>query len=102
VAKIGSGALLRLSNSINRDPASKHVPPQNTSRLKTRFFASHYHYKMRNKYLQSLRIDKAVAALQRGDFIHYSNVAIKYKCDQGALSRRIRGLTKSKKQADSF
>jgi hypothetical protein len=78
------------------------IPPQNTSRFKTRFFASHHDYKMRDKYLKLLRIDKAVATLRRGDFVHYSNVAIKYKCDRGALSRRIRGLTKSKKQADSF
>jgi hypothetical protein len=57
---------------------------------------------MRDIYAKSLRIDKAVAAIQRGEFSHYANAAEYYECDRGALSRRMRGLTKSKKLANSF
>jgi len=78
------------------------VPPQNTPRLKTRVFASHYYYKMRDKYVKSKRIDAAVAAIRRGEFSNYTEAAKEYECDRGAVSRRIRGLTKSKKEADSF
>ena len=84
-----------------KDPITE-IPYQNTSRLKTRVFATYYYYKMRDKYVKLLRINKAVAILQRGDFVYYSNIATEYKCDRGAFSRRIRGLIKSRKQADSF
>src|SRR5208282_3446146 len=57
---------------------------------------------MRDKYAKSKAIDEAIGAIKRGEFVHYSDAAKKYKCDHGALSRRIRGLTKSKKDADSF
>jgi hypothetical protein len=72
------------------------IPPQNTSRLKTRVLANHHHHKMRDKFRKSKAIDEAIAAIQRGDFVHYSNAATEYECDPGALSRRIRGLTKSR------
>jgi hypothetical protein len=57
---------------------------------------------MRNKYLKSKRVDAAVAAIRRGEFTVYADAAREYKCDRGAVSRRIRGLTKSKKEALSF
>jgi hypothetical protein len=57
---------------------------------------------MRDKFSKSKAIDAAIAAIQRGDFVHYSSAAAEYKCDPGALSRRIRGLTKSRQQANSF
>ena len=57
---------------------------------------------MRDKYIKSSRIDAAIAAIQRGEFSDYANAARKHKCDRGALSRRIRGLTRSKKEANSF
>jgi len=57
---------------------------------------------MRDKYAKSKAIDAAVAAIKRGEFVHYSDAAKKYKCDRSALSRRVRGLTKTKKDADSF
>ena len=57
---------------------------------------------MRDKYAKSKAIDVVVAAIKRGEFIHYSDIAKKYKCDFSALFRRIRGLTKTKKDADSF
>jgi hypothetical protein len=57
---------------------------------------------MRDIYAKSIRINKAVATIQRGEFIYYANAAEYYRCDRGTLSRRIRGLTKTKKQANSF
>jgi hypothetical protein len=51
---------------------------------------------------KSERIDAAIAAIQRGEFVHYANAAAKYRCDHTTLSKRIRGLTKSKKEANSF
>ncbi len=56
---------------------------------------------MRDKYVKSSRIDAAIAAIQRGEFSDYASAAREHKCDRGALSRRIRGLTKSK-EANSF
>jgi hypothetical protein len=57
---------------------------------------------MRDIYIKSIRINKAVAAIQRGDFIHFSNAIDYYKCSYTAVSRRIRGLIKLKKQANLF
>jgi hypothetical protein len=57
---------------------------------------------MRDIYAKSIRIDKAVAVIQRGEFIYYANATKYYKCDRGALSRRMRDLTKSKKLANLF
>jgi hypothetical protein len=57
---------------------------------------------MRNKFIKSSRINKAVAAIQRGEFTYYANIAREFKCDRSAVSRRIRGLTKLKKEANSF
>ncbi|KAF4627253.1 hypothetical protein G7Y89_g10904 [Cudoniella acicularis] len=51
---------------------------------------------------KSARIDAAVAALKRGEFTNYSNAATKYGCDRTSLSKRMRGLTKSKKEANSL
>jgi hypothetical protein len=57
---------------------------------------------MRDKYAKSKAIDDAVAAIRRGEFARYGPAAKEYGCDPGALSRRMRGLTKSKKEANSF
>ena len=78
------------------------LPHQNTLRTKTRQTRSHQHNKMRDKYIKSSRIDAAIAAIQRGEFSNYATAAAYHKCDRGALSRRMRGLTKSKKDANSF
>jgi hypothetical protein len=51
---------------------------------------------MRDKYVKSKGINKAIAAIQRGEFQDYANTAKNYGCNRNALSRRIRGLTKSK------
>jgi hypothetical protein len=57
---------------------------------------------MHDKYVKSKRIDAAVAAIRRGEFSDYAKAANEYKCDHGAVFRWIRGLTKSKKKANSF
>ena len=57
---------------------------------------------MAPRYTKSERIDAAVDAIKRGEFVHYADAAAKYGCDRSALGRRIRGLTKSKKDANSF
>jgi hypothetical protein len=70
----------------NRTPAPKHAKTRPTT-----------NYKIRNIYTKSIRIDKAVAAIQRGDFIYFSNVANYYKYSRTAVLQRIKGLTKLKK-----
>jgi hypothetical protein len=57
---------------------------------------------MHDKYAKSKAINKVVATIKRGEFIYYSDIAKKYKCDYSALFRRVCGLTKTKKDADSF
>jgi alkylated DNA nucleotide flippase Atl1 len=57
---------------------------------------------MHDKYVKSRQVDEAVAAIQRGEFSNYVNAANKYGCHASAVSRRIRGLTKSKKEANLF
>jgi hypothetical protein len=57
---------------------------------------------MRDNYAKSKRINAAIAAIQRGEFIVYAHAIDYYKCDRSALSRRIRGLTKSRKESLSF
>jgi hypothetical protein len=57
---------------------------------------------MCDKITKSSCIDQAVAAIQRGEFTDYANAAKNFKCSQYGVSRRIRGLTKTKKEANSF
>jgi O6-methylguanine-DNA--protein-cysteine methyltransferase len=78
------------------------LPHQNPSRIKTRETRLYYQNKMRDKYAKSKAINEVVAAIKRGEFIHYSDIAKKYKCDYSALSKRVCGLIKTKKDADSF
>jgi hypothetical protein len=51
---------------------------------------------------KSARIERAIAAIRSGEFIDYSKAAEKSGCDRTTISKRIRGLTKSKKDADTF
>ena len=57
---------------------------------------------MRDNFIKSTRIDAAVTAIQRGEFSDYANVVKKYGCSRTAVSRRVRGLTKTKREANSF
>jgi hypothetical protein len=51
---------------------------------------------------KSALVDKAVSAIQRGEFRDYSAAAAHFGCHRTAVSRRIRGLTKTRKDANSF
>jgi hypothetical protein len=51
---------------------------------------------------KSARITAAVDAIRRGEFINYANAAKHYKCSQIAVSRRVRGLTKTRQEANLF
>jgi Tc5 transposase DNA-binding domain len=51
---------------------------------------------------KSARITKAVDTIQRGEFTDYAKVAKFYECSRSAISRRVRGLTKTRQQANSF
>ena len=57
---------------------------------------------MRDNFLKSRAVDAAVAAIQRGEFVDYANAAKHFKCSRSAVSRRVRGLTKTKQEANSF
>jgi len=45
---------------------------------------------------KSARITSAVEAIQRGEFADYAKAAEHYKCSRFAVSRRVRGLTKTR------
>jgi DNA invertase Pin-like site-specific DNA recombinase len=79
------------TSSYNRSPAPKHA--KNIFNTTT---------KIRNKFIKSSRINKAVAAIQRGEFTYYTNIAREFKYNRSTISRRIRSLIKSKKEANSF
>jgi hypothetical protein len=57
---------------------------------------------MRDKYAKSKRIDAAIGVIQRGEFTVYSDVADYYEYSRLVVSRHMRGLTKSRKEALSF
>jgi hypothetical protein len=51
---------------------------------------------------KSARIAAAIAAIRLGEIKDYSKAAAKFNVDRTTISKRIRGLTKSKKDANSF
>ncbi|KAH9215451.1 hypothetical protein DL95DRAFT_388600 [Leptodontidium sp. 2 PMI_412] len=51
---------------------------------------------------KSVAITVAVVAIQRGEVADYSAAAAKFKCDWTSISKRIRGLTRSRKNATTF
>jgi hypothetical protein len=51
---------------------------------------------------KSAAVNKAALAIRSGEFTDYSLAARAHGCDHTAVSRRVRGLTKSRKEADSF
>jgi hypothetical protein len=48
------------------------------------------------------RVTQAVDIIRRGEFTDYAKVAREYKCSYTAVSRRVRGLTKTRREAYSF
>ena len=57
---------------------------------------------MRDNFLKSRAVDAAVATIQRGEFVDYGKAAKHFKCSRTAISRHVRGLTKTKREANSF
>ncbi len=55
------------------------IPPQNTLHLKTREKADYNDNKVGDKYAKSKRVNAVVAAIQRGEFVYFSNAAKKYE-----------------------
>jgi hypothetical protein len=51
---------------------------------------------------KSALVKKAVSAIKRGEFTDYSKAAAQYSYDRTAVSRRIRGLTKTRKETTLF
>jgi hypothetical protein len=51
---------------------------------------------------KSALVNKAVLAIRSGEFTDYSKAAAHYGCDRTAVSRRIRGLTRTRRDASSF
>jgi hypothetical protein len=51
---------------------------------------------------KSAQVNKAVLAIRSGEFTDYSLVVIAHRYDHIAVSRRIRGLTKTRQEANSF
>ena len=78
------------------------LPHQNPSRIKTRETRLYYQNKMRDKYAKSKAINEAVAAIKRGEFIHYSNIAKKYKYNYNMPFKRVYKLIKTRKDINSF
>ncbi len=85
-AHVGTQSGLTLNRLPLGGQALTEVPHQSTLRTKTRFNAFHHHHKMRDIYTKTLRIDKAVAAIQRGEFVYYANVTKHYKYSRNAVS----------------
>jgi hypothetical protein len=51
---------------------------------------------------KSALVEKAVSAIKRGEFRDYSKAADYYSYDRTSVSKRIRGLTKTRQDANSF
>jgi hypothetical protein len=47
-------------------------------------------------------VTKAVLAIRSGEFKDYSNTAKKFYCSYTAVIRRIKGLTKTRQEVNSF
>jgi hypothetical protein len=74
---------------INRFPNSNPSPGQIPL-----FWPHHSSFKMARADKSAL-VKKAVSAIKRGEFRDYSKAAARYGCDRTAVSKRIRGLTKT-------
>ena len=51
---------------------------------------------------KSARVTEAVDAIKRGEFSDYTKAAQHFRCSHSAVSRRVRGLTRTRKEANSF
>ena len=67
------------------------IPPQ----IKSHFFAPLHNTLKMAREDSSARVKKAVSVIKRGEFRDYFKAARHYNYDQTAVSKRIRGLTKT-------
>lgn len=51
---------------------------------------------------KSALISKAVDAIRASEFIDFSKAAAYFGVDRTSVSKRVRGLTKTRKEANSF
>jgi hypothetical protein len=51
---------------------------------------------------KSAQVTEAVLAICSGEYIDYSNTIKKFHCSHMAVIRRIKGLTKTRQEANSF
>jgi hypothetical protein len=51
---------------------------------------------------KSALISQAIAAIRAGEFIDYSKAAAHFGVDRISISKRVRGLTKTRQEANSF
>jgi hypothetical protein len=51
---------------------------------------------------KSALVSQVVLAIRSGEFKDYSNAAKKFHCSHMAVMRRIKGLTKTRQEANSF
>jgi hypothetical protein len=51
---------------------------------------------------KSALISQAVAAIRAGKFVDYSKAAAHFGVDRTSVSKRVRGLTKTRQEANSF
>jgi hypothetical protein len=88
---------------LHDNPASvTEVPCKSTSRTKARVIERTITTMKMARGDKSKAIDAAVDAIKRGEFGDYGKAAKQFKCSRTAVSRRVRGLAKSRKDANSF
>ena len=51
---------------------------------------------------KSARIAAAITAIESGEFRDYSKAAAHFRVDRTSISKRIRSITRSRKEADSI
>jgi hypothetical protein len=72
------------------------------ARVKSHFFCPTTTTSKMARADKSALVKKAVSVIKRGEFGDYSKAAACYGYDRTAISKRIRGLTKTRQEANSF
>jgi hypothetical protein len=78
------------------------IPPRYKSHLKSHFSVGDYYVSNMARTDKSARIAAAIAAIQSGEITDYSKAAAKFSVDRTMISKRICGLTKLRRDANSF
>jgi len=83
--------------SSNRDPVSNPIPVKIPPKISQNL--PHYDHLIMARADKSAAVNAAVEAIRRGEFIDYSKAAEHFKCDRTSISKRMRGLTKTRREA---